>query len=265
MTGDAVRVCCVQAGSVPFAPDQNLARAGVFAREAERQGASLVVFPEQFPTGWDPHATDFTDDGSGAICREWAAIARETGIHLLGSYRKETGGMPQNVAALFAPSGACIAEYAKMHLFSPGGEDRSYLPGDALATATIGGVRVGIAICYDLRFPELFSAYRRAGCDAIVVPAAWPCVRLKHWHLFLRARALENQMYVAGVNPAGGGPEDEYCGGTVVVTPLGEVAAEAKVTGKVLVFADIDPAVVRSVRTAFPVAGDRRSDLYSSL
>ena len=265
MNGGAVRICCVQAQSVPSAPDINLARAGECAREAKTQGASLVVFPEQFPTGWDPHGTDFTDDGSGPICREWSVIARKTGIHLLGSYRKETGGMPQNVAAVFAPDGTCIAEYAKMHLFSPGGEERSFLPGDALATYTIGGVRFGIAICYDLRFPELFSAYRQAGSDAVVVPAAWPCVRLKHWHLFLRARALENQMYVAGANPAGEGSEGEYCGGTAVVTPQGEVAAEAEGRGETLVFADIDPGVVRSVRTTFPVCADRRSDLYPSL
>lgn len=265
MNGGAIRVCCVQAQSVPSAPVQNLARAGEFAQAAKREGATLVVFPEQFPTGWDPHATYFTDDGSGPICRGWAAIARKTGIYLLGSYRKETAGMPQNVAAVFAPDGACIAEYAKMHLFSPGGEDDSFQPGDALATVTIGGVRFGIAICYDLRFPELFSAYRQAGCDAVVVPAAWPCVRLKHWHLFLHARALENQMYVAGVNPADDGQSFEYCGGTVVVTPQGEVAAEAEGPGGTLVFADIDPAVVRSVRSTFPVASDRRYDLYSSL
>ena len=261
----AVRICCVQAESFPNAPEKNLARAKAFAREAQEQGASLIVFPEQFPTGWDPQGKEFTDDGSGSICRGWAAIARETGIHVMGSYRKETATMPQNVAAVFAPEGVCIAEYAKIHLFSPAGEDQSFVPGVALGIFTIGGMRFGIAICYDLRFPELFCAYARAGCAAVVVPAAWPCVRMSHWNLFLHARALENQMYVAGINPAEGHPEGEYCGGTTAINPQGEVVAKAEGTRTALVFADIDSALVRSTRAAFPVCADRRDDLYPSL
>ncbi|WFN34607.1 carbon-nitrogen hydrolase family protein [Methanogenium sp. S4BF] len=260
-----VRICCVQAKSAPDDPEQNFARALEFAREAGQRGASLVVFPEQYPTGWDPHGTEFTDDGSGAICRGWAAVAAEAGTHVLGSYRKETDTLPQNVAAVFAPDGTRIAEYAKIHLFSPGGEDESFLPGDELATFTLGGVMFGIAICYDLRFADLFSAYARAGCDAVVVPAAWPCARLKHWDLFLHARALENQMYVAGVNPAGGLTGEGTCGGTGVVDPQGEAAVRADDAGTALLCADISPAAVRAARAAFPVRADRRDDLYSCL
>lgn len=263
--GGAVRICCVQAESIPDAPEENLTRAKAFAWEAQKQGASLIVFPEQYPTGWDPRGTEFTDDGNGTICRGWAAIARETGIHVMGSYRKETAKMPQNVAAVFAPEGVCVAEYAKIHLFSPAGEDQSFLPGKDLGIFTISGIRFGIGICYDLRFPELFSAYARAGCAAVMVPAAWPCTRMKHWNLFLHARALENQMYVAGINPAEGHPEGEYCGGTAVMNPLGETVAEAEGVGTSLLFADIDPGVVRAARAAFPVCADRRDDLYPLL
>ena len=265
MRGEVVRICCVQAESVPRAPEKNLARAKECAREAKRQGASLIAFPEQYPTGWDPHDVEFTDDGTGVICQGWAAVAREAGIHVLGSYRKETKALPQNVAAVFSPEGVCIAEYGKIHLFSPGGEDQSFSPGNKLAEFILDGVRFGIAICYDLRFPDLFCAYGRAGCDAVVVPAAWPCARLKHWHLFLHARALENQMYVAGINPAEGRVEGGYCGGTAVINPKGEVVAEADGAGAALVFADIDSAALQGARAAFPVCADRRDDLYPTL
>ncbi len=260
-----VLICCVQAQSVPGEPEQNLARAKESAMKARESGAHLIIFPEQYPTGWDPHGTAFTDDGSGPICTGWAEVAAAAGIHVLGSYRKKTESMPQNVAAVFAPDGARIAEYAKIHLFSPGGEDTSFLPGNELALFTIGGVRFGIAICYDLRFADLFCAYARAGCDAVVVPAAWPCARLKHWDLFLHARALENQMYVAGVNPAGGLTGEVNCGGTVVVDPWGETVVRAEDAGTTLIFADIDPGAVRKARAAFPVRADRRDDLYPSL
>lgn len=265
MGEEGVRICCVQAVSIPESPERNFARALEFAREAAQQGASLVVFPEQYPTGWDPHGTAFTDDGSGFICRGWAAVAAASGMHVLGSYRKETDTLPQNAAAVFAPDGTCIAEYAKIHLFSPGGEDASFLPGEELALFTLGGVRFGIAICYDLRFADLFSAYARAGCDAVVVPAAWPCSRLKHWDLFLHARALENQMYVAGVNPAGGPAGDVNCGGTAVVDPQGETVIRAEGTATALVCADISPAAVRAARAVFPVRADRRDTLYRTL
>ncbi|KAF1078176.1 nitrilase-related carbon-nitrogen hydrolase [Methanogenium sp. MK-MG] len=265
MSEAAVRTCCVQAESVPDAPEINLARAREFALEARKQGASLIAFPEQYPTGWDPQGTAFTDDGSGAICRCWSAVAEEAGIHVLGSYRKETDTLPQNVAAVFTPDGRCIAEYAKMHLFSPGGEDAAFLPGAKLSIFTLGGVRFGIAICYDLRFADLFGAYARAGCAAVIVPAAWPCTRLKHWSLFLHARALENQMYVLGINPAKGAAGGAYCGGTTIANPQGETVVRAEGTGSCLVCADIDPAAVRAARAAFPVGADRRDELYSSL
>ncbi|WAI00595.1 nitrilase-related carbon-nitrogen hydrolase [Methanogenium organophilum] len=265
MSGDVVRICCVQAESIPHAPDINLARAQEYAREARKQGASLVMFPEQYPTGWNPHDTGFTDDGTGVIFQGWAAVAKEAGVHVLGSYRKETATMPQNVAAVFTPEGDCIAEYAKIHLFSPGGEDLSFLPGGELATFTLGGIRFGIAICYDLRFPDLFCAYARTGCSAVIVPAAWPCARLKHWNLFLHARALENQMYVAGINPAEGRAGGEYCGGTAVINPQGEAVARVEGGGPALLLADINPAEVLAARAAFPVCADRRDDLYPSL
>ncbi|GAB7015269.1 nitrilase-related carbon-nitrogen hydrolase [Methanogenium cariaci] len=265
MNEEAFRICCVQAESLPDAPEINLPRAKEYALEARKQGASLIVFPEQYPTGWDPQGTTFTDDGGGVICQGWSAIAKEAGIHVLGSYRKETDSLPQNVAAVFAPDGRCIAEYAKMHLFSPGGEDASFLPGDTLGIFRLGNVRFGIAICYDLRFADLFGAYARAGCAAVIVPAAWPCARLKHWDLFLHARALENQMYVMGINPAKDSAGGEYCGGTTIVDPQGETVVRAEGAGCSLVCADIDPAVVRAARAAFPVGADRREELYSSL
>jgi len=259
-----VTVCCAQAVSRWNEPGENLRHAARCAKTAAEHGASLIVFPEQYATGWDPSATSYAEPPGGPVQSAYAAIAGEAGITVAGSARISGDAGLTNTCIVYGPDGRLLTSYAKMHLFSPDGEEMVYTPGDSLGCFSVGDVRFGLAVCYDLRFGDLFRAYARAGVHCVCVPAAWPCERLHHWRLLLAARALENQYYVAGIGTIGTTPVAAYCGGSAVAGPDGDERAAAG-DGERLLFAEIDPAEVGRVRASFPVTGDRRDDLYRRL
>ncbi|MDN7025376.1 nitrilase [Methanoculleus sp. FWC-SCC1] len=246
-------------------PAENLHRADVLAGRAADAGAALVCFPEQFTTGWSPHVPSGSGEGlEGPTVSALRRTARDHGIAVLGSFLEHTGGKPRNTAVAIDDAGTVVATYAKIHLFSPGGEDRSCTPGEETATFTVDGMTFGIAVCYDLRFPELFRIYADAGADCILVPSAWPCSRLRHFELFVTARALENQCYVLGINAAGGEEPDLPCGGSIAADPDGSIIARGD-TNERLIFTELDRDRIRAARSRIPALKDRKSDLYHRL
>ena len=261
-----VRICSAQITSVWDDPDSTLQKADLFIRHAAQCGAALICFPEQFATGWDPGSTRHTEDIDGCIVSSLRDLAKENHIAILGSFRERRNPAtpPNNTAVLIDENGRILTSYSKIHLFSPGGENNSFSPGSELGIFRFGPLTCGIAICYDLRFPELFRLYANAGVEAMFVPAAWPAARMSHWELFITARACENQMYVTGINTTGTNPVDTYSGGSMTADPTGSVISRAG-PAEQLLFCDLDPDIVRSARSSFPVAKDCRPDLYSTL
>ncbi len=245
-------------------PVRSLAKAELFIQHAAASNADIICFPEQFATGWDPHATTNIEDPDSRIIPALQKYARTSGIAILGSFRERFTPCPRNTAIAIGSDGRILASYAKIHLFSPGDENSGFAPGTDLALFPLGPLTCGIAICYDLRFPELFSAYARRGAEVVFVPAAWPASRIRHWELFIQARAAENQLYVAGVNTTGKNPVDTYAGSSMVADPHGFVISRANDTEQLL-FADLDPALVNSARTSLPVRSDRKDHLYQRL
>ena len=235
------------------------------AEEAAAAGASLICFPEQFMTGWSPEIPPGGGEPlDGPFTAAFSEIAKKNSITVVGSIIEAGQGQrPQNTTVVLGPGGDILAAYAKIHLFSPGGEDRCYTAGDRIATFTVDGTTFGLAVCYDLRFPELFRIYALAGAECVLVPAAWPCCRVRHWETLLPARALENRYYVAGVNTAGG-PDGVYCGGSLAADPDGAVIARAG-AGEEPLFVKLDPAAVHAAQKSLPSLSDRRSDLYHRL
>jgi len=138
-----------------------------------------------------------------------------------------------------------------------------YQRGNAIAPFTLAGMTLGIAICYDLRFASIFALYADAGVDAVLVPAAWPASRLSHWELFIRARAVEYQVYVAGINTTGVTPVDTYNGGTMVADPTGAPLFIAG-AGEGVYSCEMSREFVERVRNAFPVKKDRHPDIIQS-
>ena len=156
---------------------------------------------------------------------------------------------------LAAPDGS-THRYAKIHPFTYGREHEHYSAGDEFLTVDIEGTRCSFFVCYDLRFADEFWALAPQ-TDCYVVPANWPASRREHWMALLRARAIENQAYVVGVNRVGEGGRLHYSGDSLIVDPFGEIVAEAADT-ETIITADVDPGRVRAVRSEYPFLQDRR-------
>jgi omega-amidase len=255
---------CAQFAGIWEEPEDSLQKAAICVERAAGEGLSIVCFPEQFATGWNPAAAQHIESIDGYIVSELRRLARTNGLAIVGSFRERTTDKPKNTCIAIGSSGDILARYAKIHLFSSGGEDAAFSPGDRIGIFAVDGMTFGLAVCYDLRFPEIFSAYARAGTQCVVVPSAWPCRRVHHFQLFVRARSLENQFYVAGVNTVGMTPVDVYCGGTCVANPSGDIIAAGS-ADEDLIVAQLDRDAITRARSRLSTVSDRREDLYQRL
>ena len=238
---------------------ENHRRAAKLLSEAAAGGARLAILPEMFSTGFSMDARRIAQPPGGpseAFLREQA---KTLGLWILASIPESGDPAPRNMALLVSPDGS-VTRYAKIHPFSYAGEHKAYAAGDRVVTAEIEGVRVTPFVCYDLRFPEPFRT-AAADTDVYAIVANWPDERREHWRTLLRARAIENQAYVLGVNRVGDGGRLHYAGDSAAISPMGETLAEAGGQEQVL-FSDVEPAKVAEVRTRFPFLNDRRPQAY---
>ena len=168
-----------------------------------------------------------------------------------------------NRYAIISPKGGVLTDYRKIHPFTFGTESVHYTGGDALGFCKIGDWTVSPFICYDLRFPEIFQL-ASPQAELIVVPANWPEDRVEHFKTLLKARAIENQCYIAGINRVGHARTSVYSGDSMIVDPLGRELAHGGREEELLV-ADLDLEMVRKYRAAFPAKIDRKPELYRKL
>jgi len=228
---------------------------------AVRDGARLVVLTEMYSTGFSmrPERVAEPVDGPSTQFLVDQAVAHEAWLCASIPEQPEVGeaeaARPFNQLVLAGPDGTRY-RYAKVHPFSYGREHEHYAAGDASLTVDIDGVRVSPLVCYDLRFAYAFWDVA-LDTDCYVVVANWPASRRVHWQVLLRARAIENQAYVVGVNRVGHGGKLDYAGDSCVIGPLGDVLVHAAEIETVLL-ADVDPAVVADTRAQFPFLNDRR-------
>lgn len=231
--------------------------------EAARRGSDLVVFPELWSTGYDlenaaSHATP-TDAG---LFAQVAALAQTHQIAILGSCLSLLGeGQFGNTAVYFDKDGRSLGQYSKLHLFRLMQEEQFLTAGPAPTLVEAEWGKAGLTICYDLRFPELFRRYALAGAQLAFVPAEWPHPRLAHWQTLLRARAIENQMFVVACNRVGRSKNTDFFGHSCVIDPWGETLIELG-EAEMLGTATIDTAKVNEVRAKIPVFTDRRPEVY---
>jgi len=199
-------------------------------REAAPERNSLVVLPEMFATGFSMN-TNVIAESSGADTEQFlSSLAAELGIYLVGGAAiRGKDNKVRNKALVFGPDGKFLAYYAKMRPFAPGGELEHYTPGKQPIAFNWLESRVSPFVCYDLRFPEIFrQAAAEHRPEVFIVIASWPEKRIQHWVLLLKARAIENQAYVIGVNRIGKDPYYNYGGRSLIVDPHGEVVADAE-------------------------------------
>ncbi len=255
-----MKVCGLQLDLAWEDPEENLRRAEVGLAEAGH--ARLVVLPEMFGTGFSMNSEVMA--GHAPRIRGWLSdTAAARSVWLLGGLAEPGASRPRNAAALYGPDGAAALTYHKVHPFSLAREDEHFEGGREVSCCVVDGVRVTPLVCYDLRFPELFRA-RAAQTDLFVVIANWPEPRAAHWRTLLRARAIENQCYVLGVNRVGTGDKLTYRGDSALYDPLGD-AVDQRAWQPGAVSGDVDPARVAEVRARFSFLADRRPEVYGAL
>ena len=221
----------------------------------------LVALPEMFDTGFSFNLAR-TADTDGLTLGFLCDCARRYGITLQGS-RTVVGpdGRGRNRATVVGPGGTVLVEYDKIHPFSFGRESEFFTGGSDVVTYrwTSGGQTLTVcpAICYDLRFPELFRIGMKMGAEMFVLGANWPAPRKVHRRVLSMARAIENQAYMLSVNRAGRDPHLEYAGESMAIGPTGDVVGEAGVGEEVLTV-EIDPGAVRTWREKFPAWRDMK-------
>lgn len=220
-------------------------------------GAGAAVFTEMFATGFAVDADSFAQAPDGPSAMFLRDRARRHGLWLLGSIAVRDPGEDRlrNRFYAVAPDGRVVT-YDKRHPFTFGGEHHRFASGDSTVTFDLDGVRVSPFVCYDLRFADDFWALATT-TDLYVVVANWPAPRREHWSTLLRARAIENQAYVVGVNRVGSADGLDYVGDSAIIDPLGNVLTSAW-TEQTVLMADVDTDRVTATRERFPFLADRR-------
>lgn len=249
----------------------NLDHASALIRQAAKQGAEIVCLPEMFTT---PYANDFflrfAEPLAGITYDVLSQEARRNGIVLVGgSFPEREGDALFNTSLVFGPDGGLLAKHRKLHLFdiSLSGrfafrESDTFSPGSAITVFDTPFGRMGVAICFDIRFPELFRLMALQGAKIVTVPAAFNRVTgPAHWHLLARSRAMDNQLYVAMTSPALQEEGFQAYGHTLVADPWGNVLAEAG-EEEALVESVLDMEYVEEVRREMPFLSARRTDVY---
>ena len=263
----------VALGQLPISPDPgvNLGRVAEALADAARRGADLAVFPEATQARFGSDLPGIAEPLNGSFGTGLAEAARDTGVALVaGVFEPAPGGRVYNTAVAYDGAGTLVAAYRKIHLFDSLGERESAVvaPGSEPVVTDLAGIRTGIMTCYDVRFPELARALVAQGAELIVIPAAWAAGLFKeeHWLTLVRARAIENTVWVAAACqvPDSSAPPTRAptgIGRSLLVDPMGVVRTDLGPFAGVGV-ADLDTALTKQVRALLPSLEHRREDVF---
>jgi predicted amidohydrolase len=252
--------------------DHNVATAERLVRQAVAQGAELVCLPEKWTAiGTDELLERRAEPLDGPIITWARSLARELGIDFVAGSIVEfaAGEKSSNTSVHIGPDGECQAVYRKIHMFDVEVDGVAYLesaterPGEEIVSQLAGGARMGMSICYDLRFPELYRILAIRGAELIVVPSAFTLATTRdHWEVLVRARAIEDQCFVVAPNQIGNHPGGYRSGGrSLIVDPWGLVLASAPDTECAIV-AELDLGSLRGFRERIPSVANRRPEVY---
>jgi omega-amidase len=243
-------------------PETNLENAAGFIASAAKESSNMVLLPELWSTSYDLKKAKIHAEQNVSIVAQLAFLAKENHINIGGSLLEQNDGHLFNTYYLFSATGQLLARYRKIHLFRLMDEDKWLQAGDALQIIPFQWGQTGLAICYDLRFPELFRKYALENAILMTLCAEWPIQRINHWKILLQARAIENQMFFAGVNSVGMTGDTTYGGNSAIINPWGEVLVQGNDHDEQLLTAEIDLDQVSQCRQKIPVFQDRRPELY---
>jgi len=222
-----MNVLALQLDIVWHDPAANIEKVRRLLERAHVPEGAMLVLPEMFATGFSMDVEQ-TSGSSISITNEFlSALSRDRKVCVVaGVVSRQQNGKPVNEEAVYFPDGK-ILRYQKIHPFTPGGESANYAAGQQLLLFDWQGLKVAPFVCYDLRFPEVFRAATHRGAQVLIDIANWPVARQEHWTTLLRARAIENQAYMIGVNRCGKDPSFSYAGGSQIIGPRGGIIADA--------------------------------------
>jgi len=260
---DVVRAASVQFNIALAEVDINLARASAAIERLADRGAELAVLPEMWSTGYSYKHLSRLAEQSPRVIEALCRLSEKHSMVLVGSLAEKQGDCLYNTAAVI-DGGRLAGSYRKLHLFSTMGEDRFLCAGDELLVADTRLGKIGVAICYDLRFPELFRRLALNGAEILCIPAEWPKPRQEHWRTLLKARAIENQLFVVAANCCGLQGKLDFFGLSQIISARGDILAEAQeAEGEIL--AELHLEQMLDSREHIPCFKDRRPEIYGDL
>lgn len=230
-----------------------------FIKSASENNAQLIIFPEMSLTGV-LNDIEYLNRVSKSIVSFFENMSIKYNINICFGYGKPYNDKCKNTLCVISKEKKKLAEYTKIHPFSFDGEDKYYVSGKNLSFFKIGNITFSNFICYDLRFPEIFQAASKKA-EVLIVSANWPKNRREHWRALLKARAIENQCYIVGVNRIGNFNNLVYSGDSIVFDPFGKVIAKDS-NKEELIFCDVTFDKVKKIREKYSFKKDRQEELY---
>lgn len=254
-----LKVYLVQMDSAKGSKSENIARAKAMILDAHPAEGSIILLPEMFATGYipanlDSAAEDFSTNTAGETARMLSEIADATNCIIMGAGITRAPNGFYNHVSVYAPQAPTErCGYDKMNLFFPERDD--FTPGASVNLFALLDWKIASFICYDLRFPEIFREAIKQGANLITIQAAWPAKRRAHWETLLKARAIENQVYIAAVNAVSTQPGTKapLAGTSLIISPNGDVIAEGTTNEETIISAELDLLAERNYRKSFPV------------
>ncbi len=248
--------------------DANCLTIASMVEQAAEAGCAAVVLPEMADTGYDMEAIRVhASTWDVGPCEMLRKLAADLGITVICGLSERDEDRIYNSVALINEVGTIIGKYRKAHLFSasPVYEHRYLARGESLTLVRLGGFTIGVLVCYDIRFPEMARALTLRGAEVLVVPAAFPLVRLEHWKTLTASRAIENQVYLIAANRSGSDGPLTFCGASRLLDPHGTAVACASEAEQTLIVGELSRERLEKTRSSMHVLEDRREELYGSL
>ncbi|MBF0376304.1 MAG: hypothetical protein HQK72_02365 [Desulfamplus sp.] len=262
-----MKIGLAQIDCVPGDIDSNIKKFDEFALQAKSLGCEVVIFPEMSDTGYVTSlipkvAQPWSKLGKPYIRASNAASSNS--INLICGISEKVGDNIYNSIAYFNTNGELKGSYRKTHLFSPFPvcEDKCFRAGDLFSTIDIEGIKFGLSICFDLRFPEIYRYLTLNGAVVLLNCSAWPITRPSHWDHLTCARAIENQAFFIGVNRVGTDDKLTFNGRSRAISPTGDLIVEGSSDTEELIVCEIDINRVKEFRNAIPAINARRDDIY---
>lgn len=260
-----MRIASVSLDQVWENKEQNFTACRLFIQKANEQKAELVIFPEMTLTAFSMNISITSEDRKTSNTVElFRALAQEFKIAIVFGVVFSDGDKAINNALMIDSNGVVKCCYSKIHPFSFAGEDKLFNGGNEISFYKLDPITIGLTICYDLRFPEIYSALSKE-CDLIINIANWPAKRVNHWDILLKARAIENQIFIIGVNRIGIDDNGlDYKKSSQVINPNGELLQPSLSENELEIF-DIDSEYISKFRQSFSTTKDRKPVLYKTI